>query len=194
LRESSLRLVTAGEAERRRLERDLHDGAQQRLLALGLGLARARSSADRAAAETLSLAEVRVAAIRDQLRELAHGIHSVTLAEGGLAEAVLALVQAADGDVAVDALPERRFPAAAEAAVYRLVAASLALEDAAGVRIAIEARPTELDTAVRVSGVAPAVLSEAVAHAGARVFAVGGSLTVAAVADGATVRAIVPDA
>ncbi|MDA0160759.1 histidine kinase [Solirubrobacter ginsenosidimutans] len=194
LRESSLRLVTAGEAERRRLERDLHDGAQQRLLALGLGLARARSTTGRAAAEALWLAEVRVAAIREQLRELAHGIHSVTLAEGGLAEAVLALVQAAGGGVAVDALPERRFPAAAEAAVYRLVAASLALEGAVGVRIAIEARPSELDAAIRVSGVTSAALSEAVAHAGARVFAVGGSLAVAAVAEGAAVRASVPDA
>ena len=132
--------MTAGEAERRRLERDLHDGAQQRLLALGLGLARARSTARGPAAETPRAAEVRVAAIRDELREIAHGIHSVTLAEGGLAEAVLALVQAAGGGVTVDALPERRFPAAAEAAVYRLVAASLALEGAAGVRIAIQAR------------------------------------------------------
>ena len=78
--------------------------------------------------------------------------------------------------------------------MYRLVAASLALEGGAGVRIAIESRQSELDTAIRVYGVAPTLLSEAVAHAGARVVAVGGSLAVAAAADGATVHANVPDA
>jgi signal transduction histidine kinase len=192
LRESTLRLVSAGEAERRRLERDLHDGAQQRLLALGLGLARARSTAPPAVAESLTRAEARVAAMRDDLREIAHGIHSVTLAEGGLAEAVLALVQAAPGSVTVEALPDRRAPAEAEAAVYRLVAASLRLGREAGVSVAIHADHDGLDVAICVVAADAAAVTDGLAHAGARVAALGGSLAVVADHGDATVRARVP--
>jgi signal transduction histidine kinase len=192
LRESTARLVSAGDAERRRLERDLHDGAQQRLLALGLGLARARTSASAAAAGTLTRAEAQAASIGGELRQIAHGIHSVTLAEGGLAEAVLALVQDAAGRVTVEALPERRASAAAEAAVYRLVAASLPLGRT--VRVALDGRDGELAATIRVSGAVAGTLADALAHAGARVAALGGSLTVADDGDGATARAHVPGA
>ncbi len=171
----------------------MHDGAQQRLLAVGLGLARARSSAPAAVAADLTDAETGVAALRDELRQVAHGIHSVTLAEGGLAEAVLTLVQGAGGRVQIEALPETRAPAEAEAAIYRLVAASLRLEPATGVRIAIRGEAGGLDAAIRVSGVRPAALSDALAHAGARVSGLGGSLAVVAAEDGgATARASLP--
>jgi signal transduction histidine kinase len=192
LRASNLRLVAAGEAERRALERDLHDGAQQRLLGLALRLARARSEAAPEDAETMSGAESRVATIRDELRRIAHGIHSVTLAEGGLAEAVLALVEATGGGVAVQALPERRASEASEAALYRLVAASLRLRTEAGITVAIHARDDELSAVIRVSGVKPAALSDALAHSGARVAALGGSLAIVAEDAGATARARVP--
>jgi signal transduction histidine kinase len=192
IRASTVRLVAAGEAERRRLERDLHDGAQQRLLALGLGLARARSAAPADAAEALIDAQARVATVRDELRRIAHGIHSVTLAEGGLAEAVLALVQTAGGGVAVEALPEQRASAQAEAAVYRIVAASLRLRRDAGVRIAIRAHDGGLDAAIRMPGVEAVALTDALAHASARVAVLGGSLAVAAEDGGATARARVP--
>ena len=184
LRASTLRLVAAGEAERRRLERDLHDGAQQRLLALGLGLARARAGAPEHGA-TLGEAARRVDALNDELRGVAHGIHSVTLAEGGLAEAVLALVDASGGGVAVDALPQERGTPEAEAAVYRLVAASLRLATQAGVRLALRSEAGELRAAIEVPG---AQLEDALAHAGARVEALGGEITV----DGGTVQARVP--
>jgi signal transduction histidine kinase len=193
LRESTLRLVSAGETERRRLERDLHDGAQQRMLALGLGLARAGSTAPPAVAESLTRTETRVAAIRDQLRQIAHGIHSVTLAEGGLTEAVLALVQTAPGSVTVDALPDRRASAEAEAAVYRLVAASLPLGRESGVRVAIHTGDAELNATIRIAGVDAAALTDALAHAGARVAALGGTLAVVVDEDGdATACARVP--
>jgi signal transduction histidine kinase len=192
LHASNLRLVAAGEAERRRLERDLHDGAQQRLLALALQLARTRSGASPEDAHALSVAEAGVAAVRDELRRIAHGIHSVTLAEGGLAEAVLALIQATRGGVTVQALPEQRASEATEAAVYRLVAASLRLGTEAGIRVAIHARDGELDAVIHVPGVKPAALDDALAHAGARVAALGGSLGVAAEDGGATARARVP--
>jgi len=192
LRQSTLRLVSAGEAERRRLERDLHDGAQQRLLALGLGLARARSTAPPEMIESLTRAEARVATMRDELRQIAHGIHSVTLAEGGLTEAVLALVQAAPGTVTVDALPDRRASEEAEAAVYRLVAASLPVGREAGVRVAIHTGDAELDATIRIAGADVAALGETLAHAGARIAALGGSLTVASADGGATAIASVP--
>ena len=180
-----MRLVAAGEAERRRLERDLHDGAQQRLLALGLGLARARATAAPADAQTLQEAAGRVDVLNDELRGVAHGIHSVTLAEGGLAEAVLALVDASGGGVTVDALPERRGTPEAEAAIYRLVAASLRQAAGGGARLAIRAEDGELRAAIDVPG---AELADALAHAGARLEALGGELTV----DGGQAQARVP--
>jgi hypothetical protein len=125
IRASTARLVEAG-AERRRLERDLHDGAQQRLLALALALERTPGTTE---------AQASIGAMRDELRRLAHGIHSVTLVEGGLREAVLALVEAADGRVAVEALPSARTSAATEAAIYRLVAVTLRVADGATYRL-----------------------------------------------------------
>jgi signal transduction histidine kinase len=178
MHESTLRLVSAGEAERRRLERDLHDGAQQRLLALGIALARTRAAAPPGTAQVLIVAEQRVAALRDALRRIAHGIHSVTLAEGGLAEAVLALVQASPRAVAVEALPERSASPLAEAAIYRLVAATLRIGGDARVRVAIRAHGGELRATIRVPGGEAARLTDALAHVGARIAALGGSLTV----------------
>ena len=186
LRASTMRLVEAGDAERRRLERDLHDGAQQRLLAVGLGLERARAGASPEAAATLGDAQTRIAALRDDVRRVAHGIHSVTLAESGLGEAVLALVDAADGRVAVDALPAERVDAAAEAAMYQLVVASLRL--GRPVRLAIEAADGDLRAVIAVDGADATELDEALAHAGARLAALGGDLDVS----DATARARIP--
>jgi signal transduction histidine kinase len=195
VRASTARLIEAGDAERRRLERDLHDGAQQRLLALGLALERARAGpSGRAGADGAALddARERIGALRHDVRRIAHGIHSVTLAEGGLAEAVLALVQAAPGNVMVDALPDRRASPEAEAAVYRLVAASLAFGRETGVRFAIQTRDAELDATIRIACVDAAALTDALAHAGARIAALGGSLTVATVDGVATASAKLP--
>jgi signal transduction histidine kinase len=183
-------LVSAGDQERRRLEHDLHDGAQQRLLALGLALVRARAVAPPDVAERLARVEARVTTTRHTLRQIAHGIHSVTLAEGGLAEAVLTLVQAAPGGVAVAALPDQRAAASAEAAVYRLVAASLPLDT--GVRISIHVRGGRLEAAIHITDADVGAVTDPLAHAGARIAALGGSLTVVAVDGGATVSASVP--
>jgi signal transduction histidine kinase len=194
LRESTLRLVSAGDHERRRLERDLHDGAQQRLLALGLRLARERAAAPPDVAQRLAMVEARVAAAREALRQIAHGIHSVTLTEGGLAEAVLALVQAAPDGVKVQALPEQHAGTEAETAVYRLVVASLQHGAGGGVHIAIQTRGGQLTAAIHVAGADAGALTDALAHAGARITALGGSLTVVAIDGGATANATVPAA
>ena len=75
LRESRARIVRAGDEERRRLERDLHDGAQQRLLALGMGLQLLRGHIDPSAEELLMESELELQKALRELRELAQGIH-----------------------------------------------------------------------------------------------------------------------
>jgi signal transduction histidine kinase len=189
VRASTQRLVAAGEVERRRLERDLHDGAQQRLLALGLTLERARAHAAPDEAATLAEACARVTVLRTDLRRLAHGIHSVTLAEGGLAEAVLALVDTAGGPVSVQSLPRERAAAGAEAAIHRLVAAALHSAGKVPVRLAIGLVDGVLEATIEIEDARAAALSDALAHAGARVAAAGGTVTI----DGdAIVRARIP--
>jgi signal transduction histidine kinase len=126
--ESRERLLVAGLTERRRLERDLHDGAQQRLvaLALQLGLARARVERDpQGAAELLDAARGELAQALEELRELARGIHPALLTDRGLKPALEALADRAPVPVALDDVPQERFPAAIEAAAYFVVAESL---------------------------------------------------------------------
>jgi signal transduction histidine kinase len=128
VRASRARIVAAGDAERRRLERDLHDGAQQRLLALGLALQLARSElGDQASAtdELLGEAEAELQVALVELRELARGIHPAILTDGGLAPALLTLAERAPVPVAVSAL-ESRLPPAVETAAYFVVSEALA--------------------------------------------------------------------
>jgi signal transduction histidine kinase len=126
LRESRARLVEAGDAERRRLERDLHDGAQQRLVALALTLRLARAKAgDGEAAEMIEAAAAELAQATAELRELARGIHPAVLTDRGLLPAVDALAARAPLPVEVEGVPAERLPAGVEAAAYFLVAEAL---------------------------------------------------------------------
>jgi signal transduction histidine kinase len=126
LRASRVRIVETGDAERRQLERDLHDGAQQRLLALSydLRLARAQTQADDDAptASLLTEATGEAQAALSELRALAHGIYPVILAEAGLAPAVATLAETAALPVETLDLVEGRFAPAVETAAYLLVA------------------------------------------------------------------------
>jgi signal transduction histidine kinase len=133
LRASRARIVETGDAERRRLERDLHDGAQQRLLALSydLRLAAAAAQAD-GEAETASLladATAEAQAALGELRELAHGIYPAILTEAGLASAIATLADGAPLPVEIAETDEGRYPAPVETALYLVVAE--AIEDAA---------------------------------------------------------------
>jgi signal transduction histidine kinase len=125
---SRARIVQAGDAERRRLERNLHDGAQQRFvsLALGLRLAQSQLSADPvAAADLLSQASEELALGLEELRELARGIHPAVLTDRGLAAAVEALATRATLPVELNGLPSERLPEPIEAAAYYVVSESL---------------------------------------------------------------------
>jgi signal transduction histidine kinase len=126
LRASRARIVEAGDAERHRLERDLHDGAQQRLvgLLLGVRLMRTRLGSDAEPNAVGRLDEV-VAELQravDELRELAHGIHPAVLSDEGLAAAIDALAERASTPVCIEAVPAERYPAPVEHAAYRVVA------------------------------------------------------------------------
>jgi signal transduction histidine kinase len=134
LRASRVRIVETGDSERRRLERDLHDGAQQRLLALSYDLRLARTQAqadgDSHTGSLLTQATDQAQAALGELRDLAHGIYPAILTEAGLAPALATLADAAPLPVEIRDTAQGRYPAAVETAAYLLVAE--ALDDAAG--------------------------------------------------------------
>ena len=119
LRASRARIVATGDAERRRLERDLHDGAQQRLVGLSLSLRVLRSRQD---TPELARADEELRLAITDLRELAHGIFPAVLADEGLAAALEALGEEARVPVRLGALAEGRFGDSVEAAAYTVVA------------------------------------------------------------------------
>ena len=128
LRASRMRIMEATLAERRRLERDLHDGAQQRLVsvALGLRLAEARlKEAPEGAHELLEMAQSELDAALAELRELARGIHPAVLSERGLDAALEALASRAPLPVDLDTRVRERLPEPAELAAYYVVAEAL---------------------------------------------------------------------
>ena len=134
LRASRARIVETGDAERRRLERNLHDGAQQRLLALSYDIRLAHASAeaesDDRARLLLEQALAGVQAGLGELRELAHGIYPAILTEAGLGPALATLADSTAIPVELDDAVQDRHPEVAETAAYLMVAE--AIEDAAG--------------------------------------------------------------
>ena len=128
LRTSRARIVEASYAARRQLERDLHDGAQQRLVALGLDLRLARGKLDSdpvAAAELLDASIAELGQATDELRELARGIHPAVLTDRGLGAALDALASRAPLPVELGDIPAERLPEPVEAAAYFVVAEAL---------------------------------------------------------------------
>jgi signal transduction histidine kinase len=127
VRASRARIVAAGDAERRRLERDLHDGAQQRLLGirLALRLARGQAGDERAVEQLLAEADAEVVGVLGELRALARGIHPAILTEEGLASALGTLARRAPVPVKLIVSPER-LPAPVEATTYFVAAEALA--------------------------------------------------------------------
>jgi len=128
LRRSRARIVEAGTAERRRLERNLHDGAQQRLVALSLTmrLAQGRLRKDPEGAEgLLAGAQDELGRALEELRELARGIHPAVLSDRGLKAALEALAGRSPVPVDLDGTPPDQLPPSVEAAAYFVVAEAL---------------------------------------------------------------------
>jgi signal transduction histidine kinase len=120
LAESRARITKASDAERRKVERDLHDGAQQGLVAAMIMLSVAREQAEDSPTlhATLSQAEVELTQALQELRELAHGLYPAELTRSGLAGAIRALAKRSGGDVGIGEGVETRFPPEIEAALY----------------------------------------------------------------------------
>jgi signal transduction histidine kinase len=125
---SRSRLVDAAQTERRRLEHNLHDGAQQRLTALAYHLHEAGQNARQAPERAVSLfdkAETELQLAIDELRELAHGIHPSGLTTFGLAKAIPVVAARSTVPVELLELPSARFDVAAEAAAYYVIAEAI---------------------------------------------------------------------
>ena len=122
VRESRLRIIEAGIAERRRLERDLHDGTQQRLLALKIMLAAAESdTTDPTAQALISRVRSELGQVLDELRDLAHGIHPAALSHVGLDQAIKSMAERYTIPIDVS-LPSGQFGDAADLTAYYLIA------------------------------------------------------------------------
>jgi signal transduction histidine kinase len=128
VRASRVRLVDFFDAERRRIERDLHDGAQQRLVSLNvmLGLAALDTEPDSPLAGQLAKAQEQVALAVDELRELSRGVHPKALTDHGLAAAAENLAGRSALPVTVDVILPRRLPPPVESAAYFVISEALA--------------------------------------------------------------------
>jgi signal transduction histidine kinase len=128
LRASRARIVEAGDAERRRLERNLHDGAQQRLVSVALLLRLAGAQVDADPAGTRQMLERigdELGLALGELRELARGLHPAVLTDKGLTAALESLAGRCAVPVAVTVAPSHELPEAIEAAAYYVVAEAL---------------------------------------------------------------------
>jgi PAS domain S-box-containing protein len=129
LTESRARLVAAGDAERRRVERNLHDGAQQRLVTVALHLHLIRRKLEAAPdelPEIVESAQTELALALEEIRELVRGLHPRLLSDRGLAPALAGLAERAVLPVEIVETPSERLPPAVEAAAYYLGAEALA--------------------------------------------------------------------
>jgi signal transduction histidine kinase len=180
LRASRSRIVAVGDSERQRLERNLHDGAQQRLLAVSYELRLARADAradnhDELAAELDAMVDELGLSIAD-LREFARGLYPAVLVEAGIAAALERLADSAPIPVELDVTTEERFPIATEGAVYVIVAEA--------VRDAVDRDATFITVVVEMVGRRLVVVSEDdgtaapsdLTHVEDRVAAAGGQL------------------
>ena len=182
LRASRARVVETADATRRNLERDLHDGAQQRLVSLSLMLQLAAESLEPRVAVQIAAAESELRAATVELRELAHGIHPAALSEEGLGPAIRAL-----GDripLVIDALdlPRARLPPAVETAAYLLVDEVARASKRTSVSLRADAGALTIEVA------AEAVEGAKLSHAYDRIAALDGALAV----EGGDVSARIP--
>jgi PAS domain S-box-containing protein len=199
LRASRSRLVETADAERRRIERNIHDGAQQRLVAATLQLRLARPGLTPEAREQIAEVERELVLALEELRELARGIHPAVLAERGLGPAVVALCDRLPIPVDVVELPTTRLPDSVELAAYYVVAEALtnATKHAGGARVEVALRQAggALEIVVADDGVGGAslALGTGLRGLGDRVEAADGRLELHSPAGGGTrLRAEIP--
>ena len=199
VRESRARLAEASVDERRRIERDLHDGAQQALLALGLTLGRAQAAADATTASgLLTQARGELTGALQELRDLASGLHPAVLTQLGLGPALEVVVERLPV-AATLAVPARRWPEAAETTAYFIACEAVANvvkhADAKHVSIAVADRSDRLMLKITDDGRGGALLdlSHGVLGMRDRATALGGTLTIhSPPGQGTTIEANLP--
>jgi signal transduction histidine kinase len=176
VRASRSRVVEAGDTARRRLERDLHDGAQQRLLAAAMEVRLARDAAreDPGRAAAIERLLVRTGETLAALRDLAHGIFPVALDDAGLAAGLSELSMDAVVPVEVEEVPETRLPAAVERTAYLVVAEAADRGRPGSTALRARVRQQDGQLLVDVTGSPPGRYT----HLADRVSATGGTLTV----------------
>ncbi|MFD6157391.1 GAF domain-containing protein [Nocardia sp. NPDC060256] len=157
---SRARIITAADEARRRLERDLHDGAQQRLVSLGLALRTAQASVpiELSALHTqLSAVVAGLVDVSAELREISRGIHPAILSKGGLGPALKALARRSIVPVELDLNLTERMPESAEVAAYYVAAEALTnaarYAQASGIDIEARTESSHLHLSVRDDGV-----------------------------------------
>jgi signal transduction histidine kinase len=199
---SRARIVAAADETRRRIERDLHDGIQQRLVSLGLELRAAQATVPPQPGEledVVSRVAEGLASVIDELREISHGIHPAILSERGLEPALRALCRRSAVPVELDLDAERRLPEPVESAAYYVV--SEALTNAAKhahasvVNVELDTHDAILQLAIRDDGIGGADLSRGSGLVGLsdRIEALGGTLQVTSpVGTGTTLQIEVP--
>lgn len=172
VRASRGRIVAAADAERRRIERNLHDGAQQRLVTISVALGLEASRADAAAAQALSRVQDEVEDAIAELRELARGIHPTLLRDEGLTAAVETLARRAPVPVTVQSTVRERLPEQVELAAYFVVSEALTNivkhASAAEASVLLEREPASLRVTVTDDGTGGARLKPESGLAGLR--------------------------
>jgi signal transduction histidine kinase len=184
---SRARIVAASDQTRRQIERNLHDGAQQRLVSLGLSLRAAQEAVplDQAALrQELVQVSGGIGEVLDELREMSRGIHPAILSEGGLRPALKALARRSAVPVKLELDSDARLPERVEVAAYFVVSEALANAakhaQASTVRVRAEARNGILEIVIRDDGVGGADPSRGSGLIGLadRVEALGGTIEV----------------
>jgi signal transduction histidine kinase len=192
---SRARIVAAADETRRRIERDLHDGTQQRLVSLGLQLRAAQAAVPPQLGKLegeLSRVAEGLAGVFDELRELSRGIHPAILSEGGLGPALTALARRSAVPVELDLHPERRLPEHVEIATYYVVSEALTTAakhaQASVVHVELDARDAIVQLAIRDDGVGGADPGRGSGLVGLsdRIEALGGTLQVTSPAGSGT--------
>jgi signal transduction histidine kinase len=184
---SRVRIVTAADRTRREIERDLHDGAQQHLVALGLGLRAAQAAVPselRELDDALSQVADGLADVQSELLEIARGIHPAILARGGLGPALKMLARRSPIVVELDVRADQRLPEPVEVAAYYVVSEALTNAakhaQASVVHVRVEVTDRQLHASIADDGVGGADLANGSGLVGLkdRVEALGGVITV----------------
>jgi signal transduction histidine kinase len=188
LRNSRARLVAASDAERRRLERDLHDGAQQRLVGLTLAARLLRTQLEQEGctnvARRIADAEAELRKVVDDVRDLASGLHPAVLTDYGLAAAVRALAETATVPVRLVEAPDERFSQATEKTAFLVVAEAARIGP---VSVTVVRRDANLVVDVDAAGEPPRLVDLE-----DRLAVLGGTMTVESTATRVRMRAVIP--